>query len=188
MNVLEEAIIFATEAHQGQTRKISNIPYILHPLEVASIISTLTSDIDVMAAGVLHDTIEDCGVDPKVITEKFGRKISAIVQSETEDKMSDRPESETWMERKKDSLLMLQNTINKNVKILWISDKLSNVRSFYREYLKHGLSMWNAFNQKDPKMQKWYYETILDFTMEFKDTAAYMELKDLVTKLFKEVK
>ena len=118
MNVLEEAIQFATEAHQGQMRKLANTPYILHPLEVASIISTLTSDLDTMAAGVLHDTVEDCDVDPKVIKEKFGARVSALVQSETEDKMSTRPAAETWMERKEESLLMLGLTKDKDVKIL----------------------------------------------------------------------
>lgn len=185
MNVLEEAILFATEAHSGQMRKLANTPYILHPLEVASIISTLTSDLDTMAAGVLHDTVEDCDVDPKVIKEKFGARVSALVQSETEDKMSTRPAAETWMERKEESLLMLRLTKDKDVKILWLADKLSNIRSFYREYQKKGDAIWQALNQKDPKMQEWYYRTIAQYLSEFSDTAAYQEYIRLVDGIFK---
>ena len=55
MNKIEEAIIYATVMHQGKTRKLGNIPYILHPLEVAQIISTMTDDQDVITAGILHD-------------------------------------------------------------------------------------------------------------------------------------
>ena len=185
MNVLEEAILFATEAHSGQMRKLANTPYILHPLEVASIISTLTSDLDTMAAGVLHDTVEDCDVDPKVIKEKFGARVSALVQSETEDKMSTRPAAETWMERKEESLLMLGLTKDKDVKILWLADKLSNIRSFYREYQKKGDAIWQALNQKDPKMQEWYYRTIAQYLSEFSETAAYQEYIRLVDGIFK---
>ena len=59
MNLLEEAIIYATVLHQGVRRKNSDIPYILHPLEVAQILSTMTDDQEIIAAGVLHDVVED---------------------------------------------------------------------------------------------------------------------------------
>lgn len=184
MNVLEEAIVFATEAHKGQIRKMAKTPYILHPLEVAAIISTITSDLETMAAGVLHDTIEDCDVDPRVIKQKFGARVSALVQSETEDKLSERPPAETWMERKEESLLMLEHTKDRDVKILWLADKLSNMRSFYREYVKDGDKIWQCLNQKDPKMHAWYYRTIARYLSEFADTAAYEEYVGLVEKVF----
>lgn len=185
-DVLEKAIVFATEAHSGQVRKLSGTPYILHPLEVAAIISTLTDDKDIMAAGCLHDTIEDCGVDPLEIRRLFGSRVYALVQSETEDKLADRPPAETWFERKQDSLLMLSHTKDEAVRIMWLADKLSNIRSFYREYLKKGSAIWNALNQKDPAMQAWYYRTIAENLVSLKDTAAYKEYVQLVNEIFKE--
>lgn len=182
--VLEEAIFFATEAHHGQVRKMADTPYILHPLEVASIISTITHDQEVMAAGLLHDTVEDCGVDPKEIKEKFGARVAALVQSETEDKLSDRPASETWQQRKEESLVMLENTKNIDVKILWLADKLSNMRSFYREYMRQGDRIWEYLNQKDKKMHAWYYRTIAENLKEFSTYAAYQEYVELVEKVF----
>lgn len=188
MNNLEEAIIFATKAHSGQTRKLANTPYILHPLEVASIIATLTTDTDIMAAGVLHDTIEDCNVEPEEIRRLFGSRVFALVQSETEDKLGERPPSETWLERKEDSLLMLKNTKDRDVKRLWLADKLSNMRSFYREYMKVGDEIWQSLNQKDKKMHAWYYYTIAEGLAELGDTAAYKEYIGLVDKVFGDVK
>lgn len=184
MNTVEEAILFATKAHEGQKRKMSGIPYILHPLEVAAIIATITTDHAVMAAGILHDTIEDCDVDPHEIKEKFGPRVAALVQSETEDRLSNRPAAETWMERKEESLLMLEHTRYRDVKILWLGDKLSNMRSFYRSYLELGDKMWEGLHQKDPKMQGWYYKTIAKHLSELSDTAAYREYVELVEKVF----
>lgn len=184
MNVVEEAIVFATNAHQGQTRKMSPIPYILHPVEVSAIIATVTDNLEVIAAGALHDTIEDCGVDPLVIREKFGPRVYALVQSETEDKYPGHPAAETWMARKEESLMMLQNTQDIGVKMLWLGDKLSNMRSFYRAYKKIGNAFVNALHQKDKKMHAWYYRTIAEYLMELQDTAAYAEYVQLVEYVF----
>ena len=181
---LNEGIAFATQCHAGQLRKLAKTPYILHPLEVAAIISTMTDDEDIMIAGLLHDTIEDCNVDPWVIREKFGPRVSALVQSETEDKLSGRPPAETWKERKEESLLMLRYTKDRGVKILWLADKLSNIRSFYREYRKRGDAVWQGLNQKDPTLQGWYYKTIAAYLSDLSDTAAYQEYVTLVEKIF----
>ena len=186
MNVLEKAILFATKAHEGQARKMARTPYILHPLEVAAIISTITPDLATMAAGVLHDTVEDCDVDPKEIKRLFGPRVAALVQSETEDKLSDRPPAETWMERKEESLLMLELTKDRDVKILWLGDKLSNIRSFHREYLKNGYQIFEGLHQKDPKMHEWYYRTIAKSLSELSDTAAYREYVKLVDEIFSD--
>ena len=184
--LLDEAIRFAARAHAGQVRKMANTPYILHPMEVAVIISTMTDDENVMAAGLLHDTVEDCDVDPKEIKARFGARVAALVQSETEDKLSQRPPADTWMERKEESLLMLRHTKDRDVKILWLADKLSNIRSFYREHQKNGDAMWQNLHQKDPAMQGWYYKTIAEDISELRDTAAYQEYVDLVRRIFGE--
>ena len=183
---VNEAIKFATDCHAGQLRKTVNTPYILHPMEVAAIIATMTTDEAVIIAGLLHDTVEDCDVDPKLIRERFGSRVYALVQSETEDKLSDRPPTDTWLERKQESLLMLRYTKDRDVKILWLADKLSNIRSFYRGHLRLGDAIWQGLNQKDPKMQEWYYRTIAEYLIELSDTAAYAEYALLVDRIFGE--
>lgn len=187
MNVLEEAIIFATKAHEGQTRKFSPIPYIVHPIEVASIIATMTDDLNVSAAGALHDTVEDCGVDPLEIRKRFGARVFQLVLSETEDKHPGKSEEETWQQRKEESLMVLENTTDLDVKRLWLGDKLSNIRSFYRAFRVDGHKIWQTLHQKDPAKQAWYYRTIIENLSELSDTTAYHELNMLVEEIFKGV-
>ena len=185
MDMLTKAIFFATKAHEGQMRKRTNTPYILHPIEVASIIATITDDQDIMAAGVLHDVIEDCGIEPATIKELFGPRVSALVQSDSEDRLDPRPASETWMDRKNDSLLMLKHTKDIGVKIMWMGDKLSNMRSLYRAYRRYGKAeMWSCFHQKDPAKQEWYYRTIAEYLADLKDTIAYREYMTLMEEVF----
>lgn len=184
MSRIDEALVFASNAHMGQVRKVNGVPYIIHPMEVASIIASMTSNEDVIIAGLLHDTIEDCDVDPAEIKAKFGAKVAAIVQSESEDKLADLPPEATWKQRKEESLLMLEHTKNLDVKILWLADKLANIRSYYQGYQNEGDAVWLHFHQKDPKEHKWYYESCLALLSDLENTLAYQELKDLVNKLF----
>lgn len=182
--LVDRAIVFATEKHSGQVRKKSSIPYILHPLEVAAIIGGITEDEDIICAGLLHDTVEDTDTTPEEIREVFGSRIYALVASETEDKLSELPPAETWLERKQNSLLVLEYSSEPGVKIMWLADKLSNLRSFYRLYLEMGDDMWQIFNQKDKKKQEWYYRAIADYLSEYSGTTAYEEMCMLIDNIF----
>lgn len=186
MNIVEEAIVFATSAHEGQTRRKSQIPYIVHPMEVASIIATVTDDLKTIAAGILHDTVEDCGVDPEELRAKFGDDVAEIVLGESEEVGLSGSRSDTWLYRKQKSIDDLRATTDKRIKILWLADKLANIRSFHRLYLKDKDKMWEPFHQKDPKVQLWYYKEILDCLSEFKGTLAYTELEEKIKIIFGE--
>lgn len=187
MTLFDRALCFAVEKHSGQTRKVQNSPYILHPVEVASIVGTMTNDEATLCAAVLHDTIEDTDTTLEEIRENFGKRVALLVMTETENKRADRPAAETWHLRKEETLIMLENTKDISVKMMWLGDKLSNVRSFYREYLKKGDELWQQFNQKDPREQAWYYRTIIKSIPELKDTDAYREFVRLVNEIFKNV-
>ena len=184
MNVLEQAITFAVEAHCGQARKMAETPFILHPLETAAIIATMTDDLETMAAGVLHDTVEDAGVTPETIRERFGARVEELVRSETEDRSSALPKDASWEARKLESLAVLRNTEDREVKILWLGDKLSNMRSFYREYQKNGNAIFQHLNQKDPERHGWYYKTVASYLSELSGTEAYREYLWLIGRVF----
>lgn len=184
MDILEKAITFAVEVHSGQMRKLAETPFILHPLETASIIATMTNDKETMAAGILHDAIEDAGVTIERIREEFGERVADLVMSETEEKSSALPAEATWERRKQESLLVLRNTDDLHVKIMWLGDKLSNMRSFYREYRKNGDAIFLVMHQKDPKMHGWYYKTIAAYLTELSDTEAYREYLWLIKEVF----
>ena len=186
--LLDRAIVFATKAHSGTLRKKDGIPYILHPMEVASIAGGITTDVEVLTAALLHDTVEDTNVTLDTIKSQFGDRVAALVASETEDKRRDRSPAETWMQRKMESLAALRNAVDPGVRVLWLSDKLANMRSFARQYEKEGDRMWKDYNQTDPAQQAWYYRTIEALTSDLKDTNAWKELRALNARVFGGVK
>lgn len=181
---LNEAIAFAAERHKGQVRKSSVTPYIMHPLEVAAIIASLTDDEEIMIAGLLHDTVEDTDTTPQEITERFGERVAQLVNRETENKRSDLPPGATWKIRKEETLAVLKNSTDTAVKIMWLADKLSNARSVYRCMLKVGDAVFDIFNEKDKKMHEWYYRSVAEYTAELNGTAAYIEFSQLLDKIF----
>ena len=91
LTLLDHAIIFATKAHSGTTRKGTNVPYIVHPIEAAAIVSAMTDDEEVIAAAVLHDVIEDTEATREDLLARFGRRITDLVMNESEDKRRNLP-------------------------------------------------------------------------------------------------
>lgn len=188
MGIVEKAVIFAVEAHGGAVRKRSNVPYILHPLEAASIAGSLSTDHEVIAAALLHDTVEDAGISPDAIRAEFGERVAFLVASETENKRPDVPPAESWQIRKEESLKVLEEAEDDGVRVLWLSDKLSNMRAFYREYVRNGSKFWESFNMKDPSRQAWYYRTVAKLTSSLSDSCAWKEFNELTEKVFEDVK
>ena len=184
MELVSEAIVFATKAHDGMRRKKSESPYILHPMEAAVIVGTMTDDQNLIAAAALHDVVEDAGITIEEIEEKFGKRVRELVASETEDKRADLPPAETWRIRKEESLNVLKNADDVAVLMVWLGDKLANMRSFYREFKVHGNAMWQRFNQKDVKEQAWYYRSIAEYTKRLSDTSAWIEYNTLTELVF----
>lgn len=184
MDKVTQAIVFAAKAHDGMVRKKDRTPYILHPLEAAVIVGSMTDDCDVISAAVLHDVVEDTEISIDEIEEKFGSRVRKLVESETEDKRADLPPENTWRIRKAESLEKLAACTDKNVLILWLGDKLANMRSFYRIWKTEGDSMWQSFNQRDPLQQKWYYSRISELTSSLKDFSAWQEYNALFNIIF----
>ena len=184
MELVSEAIAFAVEAHDGMRRKKSEAPYILHPMEAAVIVGTMTDDHNLIAAAVLHDVVEDTDITIEEIEERFGKRIKELVEAETEDKRDDLPPADTWRIRKEESLVILKNTDDIGVLMVWLGDKLANMRAIYREWKAEGNQMWERFNQKDVNEQAWYYCSIAKLTERLSDTSAWIEYKTLTDIVF----
>ena len=183
--MFNRALRFAQKAHAGQRRKGADIPYLIHPMEVCTIVATMSTDENLMCAALLHDTVEDTPVTMEEIAEHFNERIVTLVQSETEDKRDGISKSETWKIRKEESLAVLRDTDDLDIKKLWLADKLSNLRASYRMFNEEGEHFWNRFNQKDPKQQEWYYRTIAEYTSELKDYPAWQEYTQYLNYIFK---
>ena len=184
MELVSEAIIFAVKAHDGMRRKKSESPYILHPMEAAVIVGTMTDDQNIIAAAALHDVVEDADVLIDEIEEKFGKRVRELVGAETEDKRADLPPAETWRIRKEESLAVLESTDDIAVLMVWIGDKLANMRSIYRMWKIEGDAMWQRFNQNDVNEQAWYYRSIYKLTERLSDQMPWIEYKTLTELVF----
>ena len=184
MELVSEAIMFAVKAHDGMRRKKSELPYILHPMEAAVIVGTMSDDQNLIAAAALHDVVEDAGVTLEEVEARFGKRVRELVGAETEDKRADLPPTDTWRIRKEESLEVLRNTDDMGVLIVWLGDKLANMRSIYRDFKVEGVQMWQRFNQKDVNEQAWYYRSIIKLTDRLSDTSAWLEYKTLTELVF----
>ena len=180
----DKAIHFATDAHAGMLRKGTRIPYILHPLEAAAIVGSMTDDVEVLSAAVLHDVLEDTGTTLEQLRYVFGDRIADLVSAESEDKRKDQPASESWRIRKQETIDSLKSETRVEVKMIALGDKLSNIRAIHRDYLAIGDLLWDRFNQKDKSQHAWYYRAVADAIKELSDHLAWKEYDDLVRKVF----
>lgn len=178
--LLDNAILFAVERHSGQTRKGSSTPYITHPMETLSILTFMKADLNLMIAGVLHDTLEDTDTTADELLQLFGSDITSLVVAHTEDK------TKTWQERKQHCIDELSHA-DKRLKMLVLADKTANLRSLYADYKQSGENIWKHFNA--PKEQQaWFYSQLIDafYDLQFDpDTETiYWELNGLFKALF----
>ena len=186
MELVSEAIVFAVKAHDGMRRKKSDVPYVLHPMEAAVIVGSMSEDQDLLAAAVLHDVVEDAGITLDEIEQHFGKRVRQLVACETENKREHLPPEDTWRVRKEESLQVLKNAEDSAVLMVWLGDKLANMRAIYRDWKVEGDAMWRRFHQSDPAVQAWYYTTIAELTKPLAHTAAWKEYKALTDLVFKK--
>ena len=129
--LVEKAYKFAEQAHAGQKRK-SGEPYFIHPCFVASILTELMIDPPTIAAGLLHDTVEDCeGITLDVIRQEFGDEVAQLVDGVTKLNKLDFADKE---EAQAESLRKMILAMSKDIRVVLIklADRLHNMRT-----LKH---------------------------------------------------
>lgn len=179
--LLNKAITYAVEKHRNGLRKGTDIPYIVHPLEAMNILYCMGADKYLMAAGVLHDTVEDTDATLEDIEEKFGRDVRELVECHTE-----KNKDLEWRERKEIALGHLA-VASKREKMLVLADKLANMRAIARDYEALGEELWKRFKRGKAE-QGWYYNegvNALRELMEFDDTRErYFEFSNLVDDVF----
>lgn len=186
LTLLDHAIIFATKAHSGMTRKGTNVPYIVHPIEAAAIVSGMTDDEEIMAAAVLHDVLEDTEATREELLARFGRRITDLVTNESEDKRRGLPPELTWKTRKQETITFLETKADRDAKMLALADKLSNLRAIYRDQCIIGDKVWERFNEKDKNMHAWMYRSIDAALSELQDHPTWQEYHRLVKEVFGE--
>ena len=186
-HLLDHAIVFAVRAHAGTERRGKGFPYIVHPMEAVEIVATMTRDQELLAAAVLHDTVEDTAVTVEQIRAEFGDRIASLVASET-DTMPDGSTVElSWHDRKQAAIDRLARA-SRDAKMVALGDKLSNMRAIARDYARQGDRLWSLFHTSDPKDHEWHYRGLAASLHELEDTSAYKEFEQLIDQVFGEKK
>lgn len=145
------AIRFAADAHSGQYRKGTKLPYLVHPIAVMQYLIQYNASDDAVAAGILHDTLEDTPTSADDLRAVFGNRITDLVirASEPDKRLS-------WMERKQHTIAALSDIDDLEQLMVVCADKLSNISSIESDLQTHGVNVWQRFNC-GYEQQKWYY-------------------------------
>ena len=124
---IEQAYLFAKRLHEGQYR-ISEEPYIIHPVEVAKILVDLKVDTHTLMAAFLHDILEDTDTKPEEIKELFGEDVLTLVQGVTKlGKLQFKSKEERQAENFRRLFIAMANDIR--IIFLKLADRLHNMRT-----------------------------------------------------------
>ena len=127
VELVRRAYRFADEAHLGQTRK-NGEPYITHPIAVAALCTEWKLDAQALAAALMHDSMEDCGVTKIELIEKFGAPVAELVDGLTKlDKLEFNTREENQAESFRKMLLAMARDVR--VILIKLADRTHNMRT-----------------------------------------------------------
>lgn len=157
---LHAAVDYAADAHQAQTRKGAQTPYLCHLLGVSSLVIEYGGDEDQAIAGLLHDILEDCGAhQADAIREQFGERVLRIVEACTDGTPDESGAKAPWRERKQAYLAHLADVAD-DVLLVSACDKLHNARAIAGD-LASGQDVFARFKGgRDGTL--WYYQSLLE--------------------------
>lgn len=159
---IRKALRLAATQHDGQHRRDNITPFIIHPIEVALIVSEYTNDEDIISAALLHDLLEDTSGYPyERLNEEFGEKVANIVHSLTDEPLPDL----NWNQKHQKYLVNLENVSDEAV-LVCLADKYSNVSTA-------------PVNQD----RVWYYQGVIEIAKYrelTKDTKLLSDFENLV--------
>lgn len=164
---LFDAIEFAARAHRGQFRKLTRVPYIVHPLAVAQALIGWGADEAVVVAGVLHDTVEDTDVTLADIDARFGPEVAALVAA-----VSEPDKALPWEARKEHTIAALRLGPLEALQLV-CADKLDNLRSMRETLAAEGEeALWARF-KRGRDAQRWYHGTVAELVRSRAPDAAW---------------
>lgn len=176
-----DALRFAFDLHGGQYRKGTGIPYVSHPLAVASLVLEHGGDEDCAIAALLHDAVEDCGGAPvlETIRARFGDRVAAIVDGCTDAYEVPKP---PWRPRKEAYIRHLDEEAGADVLLVANADKLHNARALLGDYHVHGEALWDRFTAS-AEQTLWYYRSVAAVFARRRPSRLSAELDDAVSAL-----
>ncbi|MDB7093295.1 bifunctional (p)ppGpp synthetase/guanosine-3',5'-bis(diphosphate) 3'-pyrophosphohydrolase [Erysipelatoclostridium ramosum] len=183
IDLINQAYDFIIEKHEGQKRK-SGEPYTIHLIWVAYILATLQTGPATIAAGLLHDVMEDCGVSREEMVERFGEEITTLVEGVTKiGKMPFKDESDVYAENHRKIYIAMAKDIR--VILIKFADRLHNMRTLQfmpphkqkrisRETLEVYTPIAHRLGINDIKTE------LEDLSLSYLDPVAYSEISKLL--------
>jgi len=182
MDIELKAKNFAIKAHSGQVRKSDpEKPMIVHPINVGQILKQYEFDENVVAAGYLHDVVEDTSYELIDIKNNFGEDIASLVCGASEP-----DKSLSWEERKKHTIEETKK-IDFRHKAVICADKISNLEDLRILSEIKGEYDFSAF-KRGFESQKWYYTEIYNSLIfnENENHPMFVRLKELIEHIFSD--
>lgn len=156
---LANAFAYAAEIHAGQVRKGTDIAYISHLMSVSALVIEHGGDTDQAIAGLLHDSLEDCGPEHgPIILERFGDRVYRIVLACTDGVPDANGQKGDWHQRKQDYLTHLEMA-DKDILLVSAADKLHNARSIVSDLQAIGVEVFTRF-KAGREDTLWYYDAL----------------------------
>jgi (p)ppGpp synthase/HD superfamily hydrolase len=176
-----DALAYAAEKHNDQTRKGGDIPYFGHLLSVAGLVIEADGDETQAIAALLHDAAEDQGGEATLaeIRTKFGQDVATIVDECSDTFETPKP---PWRERKARYIAHLDEASKKTI-LISLADKLDNARAILRDFRAHGPELWTRFSVHDPAQHLWHYRSLLDVYRRRSDSWMVAELERVLLEL-----
>jgi (p)ppGpp synthase/HD superfamily hydrolase len=156
------AFEYANTWHRDQARKSTVLPYILHPMGVASLVLEAGGDEEQAIAALLHDVPEDCGGEVRLaeILEMFGPRVERIVRGCSDSLVADPEDKAPWRERKQAHIDHIK-TADMDTLIVTAADKTHNGRAIATDLQSIGAAIWDRFNGEREDIL-WYYTSFYD--------------------------
>jgi len=185
LTLVEDAYGFAVEAHAGQTR-LSGEPFVTHPVEVTLILAEQHMDTATLAAALLHDVVEDCGVPLDDVRKRFGDEIAELVDGVTK---LGRIEFKSMAEEQSNNLRKMLIAMAKDIRVIIIklADRLHNMRTLASlpadrqvEKARETLDIYAPLAHRLGMTQiKWQLE---DLALYYLEPRAYAQIQKMVAE------
>ncbi|MCX7420439.1 MAG: HD domain-containing protein [Planctomycetia bacterium] len=157
--LVEQALRWAAKCHRHHHRKVSNLPYITHPMSAAMFLMRAGIDDDeILAAALLHDVVEDTDCSLAILASQFPPRVVSLVSAMTERQHDADGRKCSWQERKTEHLQHI-SAEPWEARAIVLADKLHNLGSMVFD-LDNGEELWSRFTSS-PERTLWYYREMI---------------------------
>lgn len=186
MNLIKKAIKYASYHHRNQKRKYTNLPYIMHPMSVAGLVSMVTDDSNMICAAILHDVVEDCEPTIFDIKKHFNDRIFYLVDKLTDiSKSSDGNRAERKKMDREHSAT--GDADAQTIKVADLIDNTSTIvyfdENFGKVYLREKQLLLEVLTKADKKLVEIANKQVSEYYLK-RQEEKQNDLDEVIRKMF----